>query len=99
MSNANFDHFMRAARDFATAHVLQADRAYLHSLIDGSGDLLAEDTFEKLEPMFRKYTEGTDMFALLERAASAYADAAVAAATWAMSGWAIADAQRSARGF
>lgn len=57
-----------------------ADRAYLESLIDGSGDLLAEDTFTKLEPMFAKYEADAEMNALLERAATVYGDAAVAAA-------------------
>jgi hypothetical protein len=99
MSNANFDDFMSAAWAFAAAHVLQADRAYLNSLIDGSGDLLAEDTFTRMEPMFEKYAEGSEMYALLERAATVYADAAVAAATWAMTDWVIQDAQRSARDF
>lgn len=53
-----------------------ADRGYLNSLVDGSGDLLAEDTFTKLEPMFAKYADG-DMAALLEKAATAYGDAAM----------------------
>jgi hypothetical protein len=97
MSNVNFDDFMRATLAFAAAHVLQADRAYLNSLIGGSGDLLAEDTFARMEPMFERHVEGTEMFALLEKAATVYADAAVAAATQAMADWAITDAQRSAR--
>ncbi|MGJ7552625.1 hypothetical protein ACSFBI_01400 [Variovorax sp. RB3P1] len=95
----NFGDFMRATRVFAVAHVLQADRAYLNSLIDGSGDLLAEDTFERMEPMFERYPEGTEMFALLEQAATVYADAAVAAATWAIAGWVIQDARRSTRDY
>lgn len=53
-----------------------ADRAYLNSLIEGTGDLLAEDTFTKLEPMFSAYESNTEMMALLERAAQAYGDAA-----------------------
>lgn len=63
---------------------LAADRAYLESLIDGSGDLLAEDTFTKLEPMFAKYEADAEMNALLERAATVYGDAAVAAAQTAL---------------
>jgi hypothetical protein len=59
---------------------LAADRAYLESLIDGSGDLLAEDTFTRLEPMFTTYEGNADMMALLEKAATVYGDAAVAAA-------------------
>jgi hypothetical protein len=95
----NFGDFIRATRAFAAAHVMQADRAYLNSLIDGSGDLMADDTFARLEPMFEKYAEGSEMYALLERAATIYADAAIAAATWAMAGWVIQDAQRSARDY
>ncbi len=57
-----------------------ADAGYLNSLIDGTGDLLAADTFERLEPMFTTYADDADMMALLERAATAYGDAAQAAA-------------------
>ena len=53
----------------------EADRAYLESLIDGSGDLLSEDTFPRMEPMFAKYAEGTEMFTLLEKAATIFGDA------------------------
>lgn len=59
---------------------LAADRAYLESLIDGAGDLLAEDTFARLEPMFTTYEGDAEMMALLEKAATVYGDAAVAAA-------------------
>ncbi|MDO9481132.1 MAG: hypothetical protein Q8S96_02340 [Hydrogenophaga sp.] len=59
---------------------LNEDTAYLKSLIDGTGDLLAEDVFEKLEPMFTTYMDNAEMMALLERAANTYGDAAVAAA-------------------
>lgn len=62
------------------------DRKYLNSLIDGSGDLLAEDTFARLEPMFEKYPEGSETRALLEQAATVYGDAAVAAAQAALAG-------------
>ena len=64
------------SRAFA-ALACATDRAYLESLIDGSGDLLAEDTFTRLEPLFTKYEEGSEMYVLLERAATAYADRAV----------------------
>lgn len=63
-----------------------ADRAYLNSLIDGTGNLLAEDTFDKLEPMFERYAEGTEMRDLLDKAATAYGDAAVKAAQDALAG-------------
>jgi hypothetical protein len=57
-----------------------ADRAYLNSLIDGTGDLLAADTFDRLEPLFARYEGDAEMMALLEKAATVYGDAAVAAA-------------------
>lgn len=60
------------------------DTAYLQSLIDGTGDLLAEDTFVKLEPMFTTYEGDAAMMDLLERAANAYGDAAVEAAKQAL---------------
>jgi hypothetical protein len=59
---------------------VREDRAYLESLIDGSGDLLAEDTFARMEPMFAKYEADPEMNALLERAAEVYGEAATAAA-------------------
>jgi hypothetical protein len=63
---------------------LAADRAYIESLIDGTGDLLAEDTYDKLEPLFARYESDADMTALLEKAATIYGDAAVAAAQQAL---------------
>jgi hypothetical protein len=70
------------------------DRDYLNSLIDGSGDLLTQDTFAKLEPLFTRYEADPVMNALLERAAEAYADAALWAAAWVVAGIYIEDAQR-----
>ena len=75
-----------------------ADRAYLRGLIDGSVEPLSIDTFPRLEPMFAKYPEGSDMFALLEKAAIAFSDAAQSAAYWVMAECAINDARRRARG-
>lgn len=57
-----------------------SDRAYLQALIDGTGDLMAEDTFAKLEPMFAKYEGNAEMLALLEKAANAYGEAVTAEA-------------------
>ena len=48
----------------SAAQTRAADRLYLESLIDGTGDLLAEDTFTRMEPMFVKYPEGSEMYAL-----------------------------------
>lgn len=61
-----------------------ADRAYLQSLIDGTGDLLAADTFDRMEPLFARYEGDAEMMAMLEKAATVYGDAAVAAAQAAM---------------
>lgn len=61
-----------------------ADTAYLNSLINGTGDLLASDTFDKLEPMFTTYEADAEMMAMLEQAAQAYGDAAVEAAKQAL---------------
>lgn len=72
------------------------DRAYLESLIDGSGDLLAEDTMEKLEPLFARYEADPVMNALLERAVKAYGNEAVAAATWVLAGIFIEQAHQRA---
>ena len=73
-----------------------ADRAYLEGLIDGTGDLLAEDTFTKLEPMFARYEANADMTALLEQAATVYGDAAVDAAYWFIAGGLIEEAKKRA---
>lgn len=71
-----------------------ADRAFLNSLIDGSGDLLSEDTFPRMEPMFAKYTEGTPMYALLEKAAEVFGEAVQELACWVLAGVAIDEARR-----
>lgn len=71
-----------------------ADRAFLNGLIDGSGDLLSEDTFPRMEPMFAKYPEGSEMFALLEKAAEVFGDAVQEVAAWVMADVAIDDARR-----
>ncbi|MDM0018388.1 hypothetical protein [Variovorax saccharolyticus] len=63
-----------------------ADRAFLEGLIDGTEDLLSEDTFPKLEPMFTRYAEGSEMFALLEKAATIFGDAAQELASWVIAG-------------
>lgn len=73
---------------------VDTDRAYLHGLIDGTEDPLSEDTFPKLEPMFTRYAEGTEMFALLERAAEVFGEAVQEVVAWAMAGLAIDDARR-----
>lgn len=83
------------AEAFTRAEVA-ADRSFLSGLIDGSGDLLSEDTFPRMEPLFAKYPEGSEMFALLEAAAIKFGDAAEEAATWAIARVAIDDARRRA---
>lgn len=57
-----------------------ADRAYLESLIDGTGDVFAPDVFDRLEPMFAKYDTVPDMKAVLEQAVEVYSAAATKAA-------------------
>lgn len=56
------------------------DTAFLNAMIDGRIHLLDPDLVNKLEPMFEKYAEDAEMMELLNRAAHAYGDAAVAAA-------------------
>nr|WP_315240104.1 hypothetical protein [uncultured Albidiferax sp.] len=58
----------------------QADARYLKRLIDGKVNFFSTDIFAKLEPMFIKYPDGSKMHALLEKAAEAFGDAAVAKA-------------------
>ena len=70
------------------------DRAFLNSLVDGSGNLLSEDTFPRMEPLFAKYAVGSPMYALLETAAIRFGDAAQAAAYWAIAGEVIDDIRR-----
>lgn len=72
------------------------DRIYLESLIDGSGNLYAEDTCAKLEPMFARYESDFVMYALLERAAEVYGDAALLAATMVLADIYIEESQRRA---
>jgi len=70
-----------------------ADRAFLNGLTDGTGDLLSEDTFPRMEPMFAKYSEGSEMFALLEKAAAAFGEAVTEYAAWVQAGLAIDEAR------
>ena len=70
------------------------DRAYLESLIDGGGDLLSEETFPKLEPMFTRFADGSEMFALLQRAAEAFGEAVQEVAAWALAGEVITSAKQ-----
>jgi hypothetical protein len=69
------------------------DRAFLEGIIAGTEDVLSEDTFPKLEPMFTCYPEGSDMFKLLEQAAEVFGDAVQDVAAWALAGAAIDQAQ------
>ena len=85
------------ARDARAAASLRseedADRAYLNSIIDGSNEVLSEDTFPRMEPLFAKYSEGSEMFALLQRAATLFGDAVQDAMCWAVAGIAIDQAR------
>lgn len=68
------DLVRRATEAVARADT-EADRRYLNSLIDGTTDLLSEDTFRRLAPMFEKYLPASETFVLLERAATLFGDA------------------------
>lgn len=57
-----------------------ADAAYLRTFIDGTADIMDEGIMARLEPMFGTYANDPSMMDLLNRAANAYADAAVRAA-------------------
>lgn len=72
----------------------EADRAFLNGLVDGSGRLLSEDTFPRMEPLFAKYAEGSEMFALLEKAAIVFGDAAQEATYWAIAGEVINEVKK-----
>lgn len=54
--------------------------AFLQSMIDGSINLLDPELVHRLEPLFKQYASDAEMMDLLNRAANAYGDAAVAAA-------------------
>lgn len=56
------------------------DAEFLNGMISGTVHLLDPDLVNKLEPMFEKYADDAAMMDLLNRAANAYADAAVTAA-------------------
>lgn len=57
-----------------------ADAELPQAMIDGKINLLDETLADKLEPLFIKYENDPEMMDLLNRAANAYGDAAVAAA-------------------
>lgn len=81
--------------DKAVARADEAeDIAFLNGIIDGSGDVLSEETFPRMEPMFAKYPEGSEMFALLEKAAEVFGDAVQEVAALALTQFAIDDARR-----
>jgi hypothetical protein len=60
------------------------DRAFLHSLIDGTADMLDEGIADRLEAMLERYADNPEMAALLTSAANAYSDAVMKAAQEAM---------------
>lgn len=84
-------HFLRADALARAQRVV--DSAYLTGLIGGSNDLLGEDTFARLEPLFCRYDSDQAMKELLEKAATAYWDAALWAACWVMASVVIDDAR------
>jgi hypothetical protein len=77
-------HMDTLIADALAAYVMAEDAAYLKTILDGSGDVLSEDTFPRMEPMFARYVEGSAMYTLLENAAIAFSHAADEAAAWAL---------------
>ena len=65
------------------------DRAYLDGMINGTVELLSAEVFPRIEPMFTKYAEGSDMYALLEKAATVFGDAVQEVAFWVLAGNAL----------
>ncbi|RYF61156.1 MAG: hypothetical protein EOO27_03095 [Comamonadaceae bacterium] len=92
---ALLDNAREAHHEALARAEVAADRAILESLIDGTGDLLSEETFPRLEPMFSKYAVGSDMYALLEQAATAFSDAAEELAAWVLAGRVVDEARRN----
>ena len=86
------------ARDAHAESVIRAevaaDRAFLNGLIDGSVELLSEDTFPRMEPLFAKYAEASEMFALLGKAAAVFGDAVQEIAAQALASSVIDEARR-----
>jgi len=62
------------------------DRSYLECMLNGTDDLMSDDVFRTIEPMFARYAEGSDMYQLLERASQAFGAAALEVARWALAG-------------
>lgn len=73
-----------------------ADRAYLQGILDGRVKLLSENVFPTIAPMFKRYAEGTPMFALLEKAAEVFGEAVQEVAARVLASCAIDDARRRA---
>lgn len=71
-----------------------ADRDFLNGMINGTVDLLSQTVFPRMEPMFDRYAEGSEMFGLLEKASIAFGDAAERHLAWGMAGIIIQQAQR-----
>lgn len=86
------------AKDVRAVTEQAADREYLNGMLDGTVDLLSESVFPCLAPMFYRHPEGSEMYALLERAAAAFADAVQEISTWVLAGVAIDEARRGACG-
>lgn len=65
-------HLAMLERDLRTA-----DAAYLRAVDDGTVDCFASDVFMRLEAIHARYEYDAAIQALLDRAATAYADAAI----------------------
>lgn len=62
------------------------DRMYLQSIISGTADLLDPGLADKLEPLFAKYEQDSEMMGLLNQAAETYGKAVETAALAALKG-------------
>jgi hypothetical protein len=96
--DAGMMDLIRRAEDARAAALQAADVAFLQSLIDGIEDYFADDLYERLEPLHAKYQGDAAMLDLFNRAATAYGDAVVAAAQWALAGLDAVDAIDKAMG-
>ncbi len=101
MAGALYGHDPFVSRSLSVARLVveeAEDRAFLERIVDGTGDVLSEETFPRREPRFAKYPEGSNMFALLEKAAEVFGDAVQEIAARAIASCAIDDARRRAFG-
>lgn len=69
----------------STSAIAQEDRDYLQTLIEGSVPMMDESHSVRLEELYHKYLEDAEAQVLIEKAATAYGDAIIAASVSALS--------------